>query len=203
MRYSVAPHGRIFPSKGAANIFLFTFTTKLRMAKMELKKYIRDVVDFPNEGIIFKDITPLLNNSEAMQTATDELFNLIPNFKVDKVVGMESRGFFFGPLLAARLNAGFIPVRKPGKLPCEVVSEAYALEYGTDTLEIHADSIKKGDKVLIHDDVLATGGTASAVCKMVERLGGEIVQCNFLIELDFLQGKNQLKAYNIASLLHF
>lgn len=160
---------------------------------MDIKHYIRNVENFPKKGISFKDITPLLASSEATAACLSILADKIPNVKIDKVVGVESRGFFFGILLAQKLNAGFIPVRKPGKLPYETLSASYDLEYGTDTLEIHIDSIKKGDKVLIHDDVLATGGTAQAVCELVEKLGGEIVQINFLMELSFLNGREKLK----------
>jgi len=170
---------------------------------MDLHKYIKDVPDFPKRGIVFKDITPLLGNAEALKFAATSLLNCLGNIKVDKVIGVESRGFFFAALLARELNAGFVPVRKPGKLPSKVAIETYDLEYGTDTLEIHEDAISKGDKVLIHDDVLATGGTAEAVCKLVEKLGGEIVQCNFLLELDFLQGSKKLSNYNVTSLLHY
>ncbi len=170
---------------------------------MDLSKYIRDIPDFPKKGILFKDITPLLNNSEAFNFAADSLLNGIKGEEIDKVIGVESRGFFFAPLLAKELNAGFVPVRKLGKLPYKVVQETYNLEYGTDVLEIHEDSISKGDKVLIHDDVLATGGTAEAVCKLVEKLGGKVVQCNFLLELDFLNGKQKLSKYTINSLLHY
>jgi len=170
---------------------------------MDFKKYIRDIKDFPKEGIVFKDITPLLKDANALKKTEEALFNLIKSEEIDKVVGMESRGFFFAPLLALKLNAGFVPVRKSGKLPADTIHETYALEYGEDVLEIHTDSIKKGDKVLIHDDVLATGGTASAVCKLIERLGGEIVQCNFLIELDFLNGKDKLTGYTVKSVLHY
>ena len=170
---------------------------------MDFKTYIRDIEDFPKRGIIFKDITPLLKDAQAMKAAATALFEMVGNQKIDKVVGMESRGFFFAPLLADKLNAGFVPVRKKGKLPFETLNEVYSLEYGEDVLEIHIDAITKGDKVLIHDDVLATGGTAEAVCKLVERMGGEIIQCNFLIELSFLNGKDKLKAYEIESLLHY
>ncbi len=170
---------------------------------MELKSFIRDIEDFPKQGIVFKDITPLLKNAHAFAKTTEALLDFIENKKIDKVVGMESRGFFFAPLLASHLKAGFVPVRKVGKLPAKTIQETYALEYGEDVLEIHEDAIQKGDRVLIHDDVLATGGTAEAVCKLVTRLGGEIVQCNFLIELDFLNGKDKLKGQNVKSLLHF
>ncbi len=170
---------------------------------MNLKSYIRDIADFPSTGIVFKDITPLLKDPMAMEHATESLLSLIGNQHIDKVVGMESRGFFFAPILASRLNAGFVPVRKPGKLPAEKISLTYALEYGTDTLQMHRDSVQKGDRVLIHDDVLATGGTAKAACELVERLGGEIVQCHFLIELGFLKGKEKLVNYEVTSLLRY
>ena len=165
--------------------------------------YIRDVKDFPKAGILFKDIAPLLQNPDAVQQCLDALLNAIGEQKIDKVVGIESRGFFFGTLLAQKLNAGFIPVRKPGKLPYNTIAETYSLEYGTDTLEIHEDAILKGERVLIHDDVLATGGTAQAVCILVERLGGEIVQCNFIMQLNFLNGKDKLEAYTVKSVLEY
>lgn len=170
---------------------------------MDFKKYIRDVDNFPKEGVVFKDITPLLQSNFAFKSAAEELLQLIGDQEVNKVVGMESRGFFFAPWLAMQLNAGFVPVRKTGKLPFNKISETYALEYGEDVLEMHADGILKGEKVIIHDDVLATGGTAEAVCKLVEKLGGEIVQCNFLIELDFLNGKKKIEGYPIKSLMHY
>ena len=170
---------------------------------MDFKKYVRDIPDFPEKGISFKDITPLLQDANALASAAEALFELIKNKKVDKVVGMESRGFFFAPLLATRLNAGFVPVRKRGKLPHQIISEPYALEYGTDELEIHVDSILKGEKVLIHDDVLATGGTAKAVCKLIEKLGGEVVQCNFLLELEFLKGRDKLSGYPVEALIKY
>jgi len=170
---------------------------------MDLKNYIRDIKDFPTKGIIFKDITPLLNDATAMKAATEALLRMLGAQKIDKVVGMESRGFFFAPLLASKLNAGFVPVRKEGKLPYSRIGETYSLEYGTDTLEMHEDAIKPGERVLVHDDVLATGGTAKAVCKLVERLGGKVVQCNFLLELDFLKGIEKLNGYEVRSLLHY
>ncbi|MDP2527061.1 adenine phosphoribosyltransferase [Maribacter dokdonensis] len=170
---------------------------------MDFKSFIRDVPNFPKDGIIFKDITPLLQSPEMLNKTTEALVQLVNGQKIDKVVGMESRGFIFGPLLASRLNAGFVPIRKPGKLPSTTLSETYDLEYGTDTLEIHTDSIQKGDMVLIHDDVLATGGTASAACKLVEKLGGTIVQCNFLIEITFLEGISKIEEYQAKSLLKY
>lgn len=159
---------------------------------MTLNQYIRDVQDFPKKGIIFKDITPLLANPKAVRECMALLLNNLRDRKIDKVVGVESRGFFFATLLAYELNAGFVPVRKPKKLPFETISATYELEYGIDCLEVHTDAIKPGDRVLIHDDVLATGGTAGAVCELVEKLGGEIVQCNFLMELSFLKGRDKL-----------
>lgn len=173
------------------------------MNEMRIEDYIRDIQDFPKEGIGFKDITPLLNDHEAMVATTKQLLELIGDQKIDRVVGMESRGFFFATLLAEKLGAGFVPVRKPKKLPFDTISEEYSLEYGTDILEMHADAIKPGEKVLIHDDVLATGGTAEAVCKLVEKLGGEIVQVNFLMELSFLHGRNKLAKYDVKSLLTY
>ena len=170
---------------------------------MDLKSFIRDVPNFPKEGILFKDITLLLQDPKALKETAEALTKLVDGRVIDKVVGMESRGFIFGPLLAANLNAGFVPIRKSGKLPSKTLSETYQLEYGTDTLEIHVDGIEKGDKVLIHDDVLATGGTAQAACKLVQRLGGEIVQCNFLIELNFLNGRNKISNYTCQSLFQF
>ncbi|MFS4493839.1 adenine phosphoribosyltransferase [Maribacter sp. 2308TA10-17] len=170
---------------------------------MDFNSYIRDIKDFPKEGIVFKDITPLLKDAKAMKRAANSLFDLVGGRKIDKVVGMESRGFFFAPLLASKLEAGFIPVRKAGKLPYRTISEVYTLEYGEDILEIHEDAIQKGERILIHDDVLATGGTAEAVRKLIEKMGGEIVQCNFLIELDFLNGKDKLKGCEVKSLLHY
>ncbi len=170
---------------------------------MNFSDYIRDIKDFPKEGIVFKDITPLLKDAKALNESTKALLNLVGNQKIDKVVGMESRGFFFAPILALALNAGFVPVRKAGKLPCTSLKEAYSLEYGNDVLEIHADSIIKGERILIHDDVLATGGTAAAVCRLIERMGGVVVQCNFLIELDFLNGAQKIEKYPVKSLLHF
>lgn len=164
---------------------------------MTLNQYIRDIQDFPKPGIGFKDITPLLSNPKAVKECMALLINSLKEKNIDIVVGVESRGFFFATLLAYELGAGFVPVRKPKKLPYETLSATYELEYGTDTLEVHTDAIKKGDRVLIHDDVLATGGTAKAVCELVERLGGEIVQCNFLMELSFLNGRDKLRQYDV------
>ena len=169
----------------------------------QLRDFIRDIHDFPKPGIIYKDITPLLQNPEATRMAVKAFLKLLKDVHVDKVVGIESRGFFFATLLAEKLEAGFVPIRKPGKLPYETHRESYSLEYGEDSLEVHTDAIKKGEKILIHDDVLATGGTAAAACKLVERMGGEIVQCNFLMDLAFLKGKEKLKPYEVVSLFTF
>ncbi|SCY44981.1 adenine phosphoribosyltransferase [Flavobacterium anhuiense] len=170
---------------------------------MKIENYIRDIQGFPKEGILFKDITPLLIDPEARTNCLRILVNSLENQKIDKVVGAESRGFFFGMLLAQELNAGFVPVRKPKKLPFDTISASYELEYGTDSLEMHTDAIKKGDRVLIHDDVLATGGTAKAVCELVEKLGGEIAQCNFLMELTFLNGREKIAAYPVFAALTY
>ena len=166
---------------------------------MTLNRYIRDVQDFPKEGIVFKDITPLLADPKAVKECMALLINNLRERKIDKVVGVESRGFFFATLLAYELGVGFVPVRKPKKLPYDKVSVSYELEYGTDTLEMHTDAIKPGDRILIHDDVLATGGTAKAVCVLVEKAGGEIVQCNFLMELSFLNGRQKIGKYEVYS----
>jgi adenine phosphoribosyltransferase len=170
---------------------------------MSLEKYIRDVENFPKEGILFKDITPMLINPQARNECLEILISSLKDKKIDKVVGVESRGFFFGILLAEKLNVGFIPVRKPKKLPFQTISASYQLEYGSDTLEMHIDAIQKGDKVVIHDDVLATGGTAKAVCELVERLGGEIVQMNFIMEITALQGRLKLGNREILTALTY
>ncbi|WP_282054363.1 adenine phosphoribosyltransferase [Maribacter luteus] len=170
---------------------------------MNLKTFIREIPDFPSKGVVFRDITPLLKDPKAIRYTQEALLDLVGGLKVDKVVGMESRGFFFAPMLAARLEAGFVPVRKPGKLPYNTIQQSYNLEYGSDVLEMHSDAIQKGDRVLIHDDVLATGGTAKATCELIEKMGGEIVQCNFLLELDFLNGKDKLLKFEVNSLLHY
>jgi len=170
---------------------------------MDLKNYFRIVPDFPKQGINFIDITTLLKDKVALNESLEELYSKVSDLKIDKVVAIESRGFIFGSLLAYKLNAGFVPVRKPGKLPAEKISESYSLEYGTDTLEIHKDAIEPGEKILIHDDLLATGGTVEAVCKMVEKLGGEISGILFLVELSFLNGREKLSKYNVHSIVKF
>ena len=169
--------------------------------KEYIKSKIRDIENFPKEGIIFKDITPLLMDPKGVEYVVDLLVDNLHRQQVDKVVGMESRGFFFGMLLAQRLGAGFVPVRKKGKLPYKTLSQTYDLEYGQDVLEIHEDAINPGEKILIHDDILATGGTAEAVVKLVEHLGGTIVQLDFLMELGFLKGREKLKGHPVSSIL--
>lgn len=170
---------------------------------MELEKLIRDVPNFPKEGIIFKDITTLLKDSTGLNATINALYDLAKGKGITKVAGIESRGFILGGALAQKLNAGFVPIRKPKKLPAETISASYELEYGTDKIEIHKDAIVPGDKVLLHDDLLATGGTMEAAVKLIEQLGGEVVQISFIIELDFLKGKEKLKNYEVHSLIHY
>lgn len=170
---------------------------------MNLENHIRDIKDFPKPGILFKDITPLLNDPKATAACLEKLVALVGDQKIDKVVGIESRGFFFATLLAQKLDAGFVPIRKPGKLPHTTISRSYALEYGDDHIEMHSDAIQKGDRVLLHDDVLATGGTAKAASELIEHLGGHIVQCNFLMELEFLNGRDKISHFDVQSVLKF
>src|ERR1700680_4077737 len=168
-----------------------------------LKKLIREVADFPKKGILFYDITTLLKDKTGFATLIDKLAEHYIAQDVDLVLGMEARGFIFAPALAYRLNAGFVPVRKPGKLPAETVKYDYALEYGTNSLEIHKDAIQKGQRVMIVDDLLATGGTAEATAKLAHSLGAEIAGLGFVVELDFLNGRDKLKEYDVFSLLHY
>ena len=168
---------------------------------IDLGDFIRDIPDFPKKGIIFKDITPLLLDPVALDKAIDCLVEPYRDAGIEIVVGIESRGFIFGPAVAREIGAGFVPVRKPGKLPHKTVSREYALEYGTDTIEMHADAIVDGMKVLMLDDLLATGGTMAAACEMVKDLGGDIVGVAFLIELCFLNGRDKLTDYEIHSLI--
>jgi adenine phosphoribosyltransferase len=169
----------------------------------DLKKYIRSIRDFPIKGIMFRDITTLLKDPIAVKETFKQLLEFVDGQKIDKVIGVESRGFIFGAMLANELNAGFVPVRKPGKLPAEKESQTYQLEYGLDKIEIHKDAISPGDKVLIHDDLLATGGTAEATCKLVEKLGGKVVLLSFIIELTFLNGREKIRNYKVNSLITF
>ena len=169
----------------------------------ELKKYIRSIKDFPIKGIMFRDITTLLKDPEAVNKTLKYLVTFTNGIKIDKVVGIESRGFIFGSLLSQKLDVGFILARKPGKLPAETESETYQLEYGEDKIEIHKDAISKGDKVLLHDDLLATGGTAAAAAKLIEKLGGEVIQVSFIIELTFLNGMEKLKDFPVKSIITY
>ena len=168
-----------------------------------LKGRIRDVPDFPSPGIVFRDLTPLLADVEALRFTVDTLADAFAGRRVDKVVGVEARGFIVAAPVAYRLGAGFVPVRKPGKLPWSTESEEYALEYGLDRLEIHLDAVASGDHVLIVDDVMATGGTARATVRLVERLGGTVVGLGFLVELTFLAGREKLEGYDIVSLVSY
>lgn len=170
---------------------------------MELKDYIRSIQDYPKEGILFRDITTLLKDKDAFKLAIDKMAEQVKDKKVDLIVGAESRGFLIGSALAYKMNCGFIPVRKKGKLPYKTISEEYALEYGTDTLYMHEDAIKKGDNVLVVDDLIATGGTALAMIKMVEKLGGDVVGSSFLIELEELNGRKEIEKYPINILIKY
>ncbi len=169
----------------------------------ELKQLVRDIPDFPKKGVIFKDITPILKNPDAMQFVIKNFVEFCKPKNVDKIVSMESRGFIFGSIVAYELNCGFVPVRKKGKLPYKTVSIEYSLEYGSDTLEIHEDAISPKDKVIIIDDVLATGGTAHAVINLIKKCGGEVVGLAFLIELSFLSPRERLTNFEIFSLITY
>jgi adenine phosphoribosyltransferase len=174
-----------------------------RGAILDLTQFIRDIPDFPKEGIIFKDITPLLANPNAMSFAISQLHDYYKDSGVTSIAGIESRGFIFGTPLAAEFGVGFIPIRKPGKLPYETISEEYSLEYGTDAVEMHIDAVKQGDKILIIDDLLATGGTAAATKNLIERSGGEVVGIGFIIELGFLNGIEKLGGVEVHSLIKY
>ncbi len=170
---------------------------------MRLEDHIRSIPDFPTVGIVFRDITPLCRDGAALRAATEALAEPFAAEQVDAVLAAEARGFIFGGAVAARLGAGFIPVRKPGKLPAETVERTYELEYGTDTLSVHRDAIKPGDRVLVLDDLLATGGTVRACCELVEELGGQVVACAFLIELSYLHGRDRLGERRVVSLIDY
>jgi adenine phosphoribosyltransferase len=174
----------------------------VRGGRVELEAYIRDVPDFPKDGIVFKDITPLLASPEGFRAAIDRLASEYEDDGVTKLVGAEARGFILGGALAYRLGAGFVPARKPGKLPRDTASAEYQLEYGIDSLEMHKDSVVAGDRVVIIDDVLATGGTAAAKARLVRESGGEVVGFAFLLELDFLHGREKLGDERVISLIH-
>ena len=168
-----------------------------------LKDYIRDVPDFPKEGIIFKDITPLLRSPKSFQAVVDSLADKFADERIDLVLGVEARGFIIAGAVALNLGVGFVPVRKAGKLPCETRAVEFELEYGTDTLEMHNDAVEPGQRVLIIDDLLATGGTAVACCKLVENAGAEVAALAFVIELSFLEGREKLRGYQILSLIQY
>ncbi len=170
---------------------------------MELKNFIRDIPDYPKKGIVFKDITPLLGDPKAFQYSIEQMAERYQGADIKTVVAMESRGFIFGGALADKLGAGFVPVRKPKKLPWKTYQETYQLEYGTDTLEMHQDAVSAGDRVLITDDVLATGGTAAAAIRLVEKAGGKVVEACFLIHLGFLNGQQKLKSIPFFSIIQY
>lgn len=170
---------------------------------MNLKKIIRNVPDFPKKGVMFRDITTLLKDANAMKYCVKEITGHFKDTDIDFVAGIESRGFIIGPLIASEFHCGFIPIRKMGKLPAKTVKHEYELEYGTDTIEIHFDAIRKGDRVLIVDDLLATGGTAQAAVKLVEKLGGKVAGLAFIIELGFLPGRKKLEGYDVFALVDY
>jgi adenine phosphoribosyltransferase len=169
----------------------------------DLKAYIREVPDFPKPGILFYDITTLLQNPVGLRTTVDRFAAIFADRHIDKVVGIESRGFMFGPIVAYDLNAGFVPVRKPGKLPWQTIRQSYDLEYGSDSVEMHRDAVKEGEHVLIVDDLVATGGTALAAAKLVESLGGVVAGMGFIVELTFLPGRQKLDGYKVESLIQY
>jgi adenine phosphoribosyltransferase len=168
---------------------------------VRLEDYIQDIPDFPKPGILFKDVTPLFLDAEALRFAIDELAAYARSRSIEYVVSAEARGFVLGAAVAAAAGAGFILARKPGKLPREIASVEYQLEYGVDALEVHADAVRDGARVLVHDDLLATGGTAGALCDLVEQAGGVVAGCAFVIELAFLQGRDRLAGYDVKSLI--
>ncbi len=173
------------------------------MNEEQLKTYVREIPDFPKPGILYYDITTLLQNPVGLRRAVDQFVWLFAERKVDKVIGIESRGFLFGPVVAYNLNAGFVPVRKPGKLPWETVEQAYELEYGSDSIEMHQDAVHPGERVLIVDDLMATGGTAHAAVQLVESVGGSVSGLGFLVELSFLEGRKKLEGYDVESLMSY
>lgn len=173
------------------------------MSASDLRDHVRDIPDFPEPGIVFKDITPLLLDPAALNRAIEDLAGYAAEREVDCVVAAEARGFILGGAVAARIGAGFIPARKPGKLPHEAISVEYALEYGVDTLEVHRDALGPGRRVLVHDDLIATGGTAAACCRIVEESGADVVGCAFLVELEFLGGRARLAPHDVHSLIAY
>lgn len=169
----------------------------------KIEEYVRSIPDFPEKGVIFRDITTVLGDGEGFKLAIDSYQDIVKDLDFDIIAGLESRGFMFGTPIAYNMKKAFVPIRKKGKLPCETISEEYVLEYGKAEIEIHVDSIKKGQKVVIVDDLIATGGTVEAAIKLVERLGGEVVACVFLIELPDLKGREKLKGYQVESIMSF
>jgi len=169
----------------------------------DLSTFIRDIPDFPKPGIVFKDITPLLGNGEALAASIQQLKLAVSDLEYDAIVGIESRGFMFGAALACAVGKGFVPVRKPGKLPYKVVSQEYTLEYGTDTIEMHHDALAPGHRVLIVDDLIATGGTAAATCELVEKLGAEVAALAFVVSLDFIPWEERLADRDVRVLLRY
>jgi adenine phosphoribosyltransferase len=173
------------------------------MATVDLGGYIRDIPDFPRPGVVFKDIPPLMADAQALDGAVRTLADYARDLDIDVVIAAEARGFLLGAALARELGAGFVLARKPGKLPAETVRAEYVLEYGVDALELHSDAVAKGARVLVHDDLLATGGTAKALCELVEQLEGVVVGCAFLVELGFLNGRDRLAGYDVHALLRY
>ncbi len=169
----------------------------------ELKRVIREVPDFPKEGILFYDITTLLKDGSAFGKVVEAMCGRYADERIDRVLAIEARGYILGAAVAYRLGKGFIPVRKPGKLPAQTIQETYALEYGTDTIEMHEDAVDPGSRILVVDDLLATGGTAAAACRLVEKAGGQVVECCFMIELSFLKGREKLAPRRVFSLLQY
>jgi len=182
---------------------VFQHPVKQENTEMDLKSIIRDVPDFPKPGILFRDITTLLQRSDAFQQAVDLLLQRYRDMPFDLVAGIESRGFIMGTVLAYQLKKGFVPIRKPGKLPASTISAEYSLEYGTDRIEMHVDAVSPGQRVLLVDDLLATGGTMQAACSLVRQAGADVAECSFLIELAGLNGRAKLDGYNIFSLLTY
>ena len=170
---------------------------------MDLKQTIRSIPGWPIEGVIFWDITTLMQDKDAYRQACDLMFERYKDLKIDKIVGIDARGFVFGAVLAYKLGIGFVPVRKKGKLPWKTIQETYSLEYGTDTLEVHEDAVEKGEKIVIVDDLIATGGTVGATVKLMEKLGAQIIECAFVVELPDLKGREQIKGYKVFSLTEF
>ena len=170
---------------------------------MDLKETIRSISDWPIKGVIFRDLTTLMQDPEAFRESCDILYHRYKDRGIDKIVGIDARGFVFGAVLAYKMGIGFVPVRKKGKLPCKTIQETYSLEYGTDTLEIHEDAIKKGDKVIIVDDLIATGGTVGATVKLVEKLGANLIECAFVVELPDLKGRDKIPGCKVFAITEF